>query len=33
MAKERIALNINFDMVSRNDKREIFIAGTYPGLS
>ncbi len=28
--KERIALNVNLDMVSRNDKREIFIAGTYP---
>lgn len=27
--KERIALNVNLDMVSRNDKREIFIAGTY----
>ena len=27
--KERIALNVNFDMVSRNDKREIFIAGTH----
>jgi hypothetical protein len=26
---ERIALNINLDMVSRSDKREIFIAGTY----
>lgn len=30
IAKERIALNVNFDMMSRNDKREIFIAGTYP---
>ena len=30
VAKERIALNVNLDMVSRNDKREIFIAGTYP---
>lgn len=28
--KERIVLNVNLDMVSRNDKREIFIAGTYP---
>jgi len=27
--QERIALNINFDMVSRSDKREIFVAGTY----
>jgi hypothetical protein len=27
--RERIGLNINLDMVSRNDKREIFIAGTY----
>jgi Zn-dependent M28 family amino/carboxypeptidase len=27
--KERIALDINLDMVSRNDKREIFVAGTY----
>ena len=26
---ERIALNVNFDMVSRSDKREIYIAGTY----
>jgi len=26
---DRIALNVNLDMVSRNDKREIFIAGTY----
>ena len=30
LAKERIALNVNLDMVSRNDKREIFIAGTHP---
>ena len=32
--KERIALNVNLDMVSRSDKREIFVAGTYhtPGL-
>ena len=29
VAKERIALNVNLDMVSRSDKREIFIAGTY----
>ena len=28
--KERISLNVNLDMVSRNDKREIFIAGTHP---
>jgi hypothetical protein len=28
--KGRIALNVNLDMVSRNDKREIFVAGTYP---
>ena len=28
--KARIALNLNLDMVSRNDKREIFIAGTHP---
>lgn len=27
--KERIGLNMNLDMVSRSDKREIFIAGTY----
>jgi Zn-dependent M28 family amino/carboxypeptidase len=27
--RERIALNINMDMVSRSDKREIFVAGTY----
>src|SRR5688500_13940490 len=27
--KQRIALNVNLDMVSRSDKREIFIAGTY----
>ena len=26
---DRIGLNLNLDMVSRNDKREIFIAGTY----
>jgi len=29
LPKERIALNVNLDMVSRNDKREIFIAGTH----
>lgn len=29
MPLDRIALNVNLDMVSRNDKREIFIAGTY----
>ena len=27
--QQRIGLNVNLDMVSRNDKREIFIAGTY----
>ena len=27
--KDRIGLDVNLDMVSRNDKREIFIAGTY----
>lgn len=27
--RARIALDVNLDMVSRNDKREIFIAGTY----
>jgi Zn-dependent M28 family amino/carboxypeptidase len=27
--QERIGLNVNLDMVSRNDKREIFISGTY----
>jgi hypothetical protein len=26
--QDRIALNVNLDMVSRSDKREIFIAGT-----
>lgn len=30
MPKERIALNVNLDMVSRSDKREIFVAGTHP---
>ena len=31
---DRIALNVNLDMVSRSDKREIYIAGTshYPDL-
>ena len=29
LLKERIALNVNLDMVSRSDKREIFVAGTY----
>ena len=29
MPKDRIALNVNLDMVSRSDKREIFVAGTY----
>lgn len=27
--QDRMALNVNLDMVSRSDKREIFIAGTY----
>ena len=27
--KERIALNVNLDMVSRNAKRELYVAGTY----
>ena len=27
--RARIALNVNLDMVSRSDKREIFVAGTY----
>lgn len=27
--RERLGLNVNLDMVSRNDKREIFISGTY----
>ncbi len=26
---ERIGLDVNLDMVSRNDKREIFVSGTY----
>ena len=32
--KDRLALNVNLDMVSRNDQREIYIAGThhYPDL-
>jgi hypothetical protein len=29
LPRERIGLNVNLDMVSRSDKREIFIAGTY----
>ncbi len=29
IAKERIALNINLDMVSRSDKRELYVAGTH----
>ena len=29
LPKERIALNVNLDMVSRSDKREIYIAGTH----
>jgi len=27
--RDRIALNVNLDMVSRSDRREIFIAGTH----
>jgi Zn-dependent M28 family amino/carboxypeptidase len=27
--RDRIALNVNMDMVSRSDKREIYVAGTY----
>jgi Zn-dependent M28 family amino/carboxypeptidase len=27
--KDRIALNVNFDMVSRGDKGELYVAGTY----
>jgi Zn-dependent M28 family amino/carboxypeptidase len=27
--RERIGLNVNLDMVSRSDKRELFAAGTY----
>ena len=27
--RDRIALNLNLDMVSRSDKREIYVAGTY----
>lgn len=27
--KDRLGLNLNLDMVSRNDKREIYVAGTY----
>jgi len=27
--KDRIALNVNLDMVSRSDKREIYVAGTF----
>jgi hypothetical protein len=29
VALDRIALNVNMDMVSRNDRNEIFAAGTY----
>jgi hypothetical protein len=29
MPQDRIGLNVNLDMVSRNDKRELFVAGTY----
>ena len=34
IARERIALNVNFDMVSRSDKREIYVAGPgrWPAL-
>jgi hypothetical protein len=34
VARDRIALNLNMDMVSRSDRREIYIAGTAhtPGL-
>lgn len=27
--RDRIALNVNLDMVSRSDKRELYVAGTY----
>jgi len=27
--RERLALNVNMDMVSRSDKRELYVAGTY----
>lgn len=30
VAKEKIALNINMDMVAHNDKRELYAAGTFP---
>lgn len=29
IAQSRIALNINFDMVGRGDKRELYVAGTF----
>jgi len=29
LPKERIGLNVNLDMVSRSDRRELFAAGTY----
>jgi hypothetical protein len=29
VAQDRIALNVNLDMVSRSDRREIFVTGTY----
>lgn len=29
VAKESIALNVNMDMISRNDKNELYAAGTY----
>jgi Zn-dependent M28 family amino/carboxypeptidase len=29
IAKERIALNVNLDMVSRSSSRELYVAGTY----
>jgi Zn-dependent M28 family amino/carboxypeptidase len=34
IARDRIALNINFDMVSRSDKKEIYVAGPgrWPAL-
>lgn len=29
VAKEKIMLNVNMDMISRNDKGELYVAGTY----
>ena len=29
VARDRIGLNVNLDMVSRSDKRELYVAGTY----